>query len=252
MNYLLSRMVGGAYVIAVEDTYTWDVTSYTNVYVLQRNGQTILIDAGLKQYQPAILAALGEIGVTPAQVTHILLTHGHHDHVEGAACFGQAQKFVHTADLPFLSAPLAAQFTAYTPVADGLRLTAGGLHDFEISFVNTHSPGSVAIYDHITKALFVGDFFCYFGEALPAGELVTDSDYIRRGSCQYVAAQAAAGGTEFASFITGLGRLRAYQPDFFCTGHGVVLRDDIQDFINQLWLSGTQTGRDKKMKWEEF
>ncbi|QDR82239.1 MBL fold metallo-hydrolase [Sporomusa termitida] len=240
MNYLLSRMADGAYVIAVEDTYTWDVPSYTNLYVLQRNGQTILIDAGLKQYQPAIIAALAEIGVTPAQVTHILLTHGHHDHVEGAECFGQARKFVHADDLPFLPAPLASQFAAYAPLADGFRLTAAGLSDFAIIFVNTHSPGSVAIYDHITKALFVGDFFCYFGEALPAGELVSASDYIRRGSCQYVAGQAAAGGTEFASFITGLGRLRAYQPDFFCTGHGVVLRDDIQDFINQLWLSGTR------------
>ncbi|HWR05969.1 MAG TPA: MBL fold metallo-hydrolase [Sporomusa sp.] len=239
----MSRMVAGAYVIAVEDTYTWDVTSYTNLYVLQRNGQIILIDTGLKQYQPAIVAALAEIGVTPDQVTHILLTHGHHDHVEGAGLFGHAKKFVHPADLPFLAAPLAAQLVAYSPLADEYKLSPAGIDDLEIIFVNTHSPGSVAIYDHISRALFVGDFFCYFGEALPAGELVTYSDYVRRGSCQYVAAQAAAGGADFKQFIAGLGRLRGYQPDFFCTGHGVVLRDDIQDFINQLWLSGTQNRR---------
>lgn len=244
MNYLLSPLGDGAYVIAVEDTWTWDVPSYTNMYVLRRNGQTILIDAGLKRYQPAIAAALGEIGVTPAQVTHILLTHGHHDHVEGAACFDQARKFVHSADVPLLPAPLAAQFTAYAPLAEGSRFTAEGLSDFEIVLVNTHSPGSVAIYDQLTKVLFVGDFFCYFGEALPDGELVTASDYIRRGSCEYVAGQAAAGGAEFAAFIAGLGRLRAFQPDFFCTGHGVVLREDIQGFVNQMWLSGTRGRRE--------
>ncbi|HWR42361.1 MBL fold metallo-hydrolase [Sporomusa sp.] len=241
MNYLVSRLTAGAYVIAVEDTFTWDGASYTNLYVLQRSGQTILIDTGLKQYQPAIVEALAKIGVTPEQVTHILLTHGHHDHVEGADLFGRAKKFVHHADLPLLTAPLAAQFVPYSPLTDENKLSADGVGDLDIIFVNTHSPGSVAIYDHISKALFVGDFFCYFGEALPEGELVTNSDYVRRGSCQYVAAQAAAGGAEFKHFIAGLSRLLGYQPDFFCTGHGVVLCDDIQAFIKNMWLSGTQS-----------
>lgn len=240
MNYLLAPLAAGAYAIAVEDTHSWDVASYTNCYVLRRNGQILLIDAGLKAYQPAIVAALAEIGITPDMVTHVLLTHGHHDHVQGAALFPQAKKYVHSADMPLIARPLAPEFTAFAAQAGEFLYTVPDAAELAIVLVNTHSPGSVAIYDPVSRALFVGDFFCYFGEALPDGQLVTDSDFIRRGSCQYVAGQAAAGGTEFKRFMQGLSRLLAYQPEFFCTGHGVILREDIQGFLEQMWQSGTQ------------
>lgn len=243
MNYLLAQLTAGAYVIAVEDTQTWDVMSYTNLYVLQRNSQTILIDAGLGAYQPVLIEALSTIGIEPDMVTHVLLTHGHHDHNEGAALFKNARKFVHSADWPMLAAPLRDQFARYTPLAgrEKEELVAEGLNELEIVLVNTHSPGSVAIFDQISKALFVGDFFCYFGEALPGGRLVDYSDYCRQGSCRYVAAQAEDGGAEFGKFIEGLSRLIPFQSEFFCTGHGIVLRDDIQTFVKSMWLSGTQS-----------
>lgn len=239
-DYLVSRLTAGAYVIAVEDTTTWDVTTYSNLYVLQQDSQVILIDAGLKAYQPAMVAALAEIGIKPELVTHVLLTHGHRDHVEGAALFANAQKFIHSADLPMIASPLAAQVAKFTPQAEVGTFAAAGLKGLEMVLVNTHSPGSVAIYDHRSQALFVGDFFCYFGEALPEGQLVTNSEAIKRGSCQYVAGQAAVGGQEFAKFMQGLSRLLGYRPEFFCTGHGVVLREDIQSFLNSMWQSGTQ------------
>ncbi len=239
MNYLLSQLTAGAYVIAVEDTRTWDVASYTNLYVLRRDGQIILIDAGAKHYQAAVAAALAEIGVTPDMVTHVVLTHGHHDHVEGIALFKNARKFVHSADLAMIKPSLAAAVAALIPELDEFKFAAEGVSGLEMVLVNTHSPGSVAVYDQVSKALFVGDFFCYFGEDLPEGHLVTNSEAIKRGSCQYVAGQAAGGGAEFAKFMQGLGRLLDYQAEFFCTGHGVVLREDIQNFLKNMWQSGT-------------
>lgn len=241
MNYLMSQLTAGAYVIAVEDTHTWDVASYTNMYVLQRPGQTILIDAGLKEYQTAIIPALAQIGIVPDMVTHVLLTHGHHDHVEGAALFTKAKKFVHSADLPMIAPTLATQFAVFTPQLGNVTYAVEGVKGLEIVLVNTHSPGSVAIFDKVSKALFVGDFFCYFGESLPEGELVTTSERIKRGSCDYVAGQVVAGEPEFDKFMLGLSRLRTYQPEFFCTGHGVVLRQDIQTFLMNMWQSGTRT-----------
>jgi glyoxylase-like metal-dependent hydrolase (beta-lactamase superfamily II) len=244
MKYFISQLTAGAYVIAIEDTHTWDVVSYTNLYVLQRTGQTILIDAGMTEYQTAIIPALAEIGITPDMVTHVLLTHGHHDHVAGAALFSNAKKFVHSADLPMIAPPLAAQFSPFMPLIGDFAYAAEGLEGLGIVLVNTHSPGSVAIFDHMTKALFVGDFFCYFGEALPGGELVTDSEYVKRGSCDYVAGQSAAGGDDFDKFMLGLGRLLNFQPEFFCTGHGVVVRRDIQTFLKDMWRNGRQPCRD--------
>ncbi|WP_288185679.1 MBL fold metallo-hydrolase [uncultured Sporomusa sp.] len=241
MEYVMSRLTAGAYVIAVEDTTTWDSMTYSNLYVLEQDSQVILVDAGLKVYQPLVVAALAEIGIQPDQVTHVLLTHGHRDHVEGAALFTNARKFIHSADWPMLASPLAAQVARFTPQAEAGTFAAPGLNGLEVVLVNTHSPGSVAIYDHRSQALFVGDFFCYFGEALPEGQLVTNSEAIKRGSCQYVAGQAAAGGQEFAAFMQGLSRLLAYRPEFFCTGHGVVLCEDIHSFLHNMWQSGTQT-----------
>lgn len=241
MNYLLSELTTGSHVIAIEDTQSWDVTSYTNLYVLQRDRQTILIDAGLQVYQPSIVMALAEIGVTPERVTHVLLTHGHRDHVEGVAQFTYAQKFVHDADLSMLTEPIAAQVVSFAPKAKNFTFSADGIHGLEVVHVNTHSPGSVAIYDQLSKALFVGDFFCYFGESLPGGELVTDSECIKRGSCDYVAGQAAVSEPGFDKFMLGLGRLLDFEPEFFCTGHGVVLRRDIQTFLKKMWQSGEKT-----------
>lgn len=238
MNYLLSPLAAGAYVIAVEDHVSWEAMSYTNCYVLKRAGQVILVDAGAQVYQRVIIAALAEIGITPAMVTHVVLTHGHHDHVEGTAWFPQAQRFVHSADWPMIAPPLAATFGKFVPDGDH-RFTVPGLDDLELVLVNTHSPGSVAIYDKISKALFVGDFFCYWGEALPEGQLVTDSEAIKRGSCQYVASQAAAGGSEFDRFMQGLKRLLVFEAEFFCTGHGVVVCRDIQRFLQSMWQGGT-------------
>lgn len=237
MNYLLSQLTTGVYVIAVEDTFSWDVMSYTNCYVLQRGEQTILIDAGRREYQDAITAALSKINIRPDQVTEVLLTHGHHDHVEGAALFGQAKKFVHNADSFMLPASLAAEFAAYIPINE-FTFAVPGIAELEVVLVNTHSPGSVALYDKLSRTLFVGDFFCYFGENLPNGELVTDSERIKRGSCDYVAGQAAANEPGFDKFMQGLNRLLGFAPEFFCTGHGVVVRHDIQAFLQNMWHSG--------------
>lgn len=242
MNWLISQLTAGAYVIAIEDLHTWDVASYTNIYILQQSGQTILIDAGLKEYQPVIIAALAQIGIVPDMVTHVLLTHGHHDHVEGAALFKKAKKLVHSADLPMIAPPLKSQFAVFAPHVGNFTYAVENVKNLEIVLVNTHSPGSVALFDKISKALFVGDFFCYFGENLPQGELVTSSERIKRGSCDYVAGQAAAQEPNFDKFMLGLGRLLNYQPEFFCTGHGVVLSRDIQTFLRKMWQSGTQCG----------
>lgn len=165
MNYLLSQLTAGAYVIAVEDTHTWDVRSYTNCYVLRRSGQLILIDAGLPEYQSAIVDALARIRITPDRVTDVLLTHGHHDHAEGAALFNKARKYVHPADKPMLPAQLAAEFMTYVPLPGEFTFAAEGVDGLEIVLVNTHSPGSVAIYDQLSGALFVGDFFAILAKA---------------------------------------------------------------------------------------
>lgn len=238
MNYIVAELAPGVYAAAIKDAGNWDTPTYTNFYVLRREEQVVLIDAGMKQYRHEIRDILKKIGIDANEVTHILLTHGHHDHADGAKEFSQASKYIHEQDINMLNPEMKSQFIKYSVVRDYVY-SAPAVPDLDIVLVNSHSPGSVAIYDHASKALFAGDFFCFFGEPLPEGKLVSYGEQSRQESYQYVADQAAGGGGESQSFLQGLSRLLAYQPEFFCTGHGVVLQGDISEFLKELWKSGS-------------
>jgi glyoxylase-like metal-dependent hydrolase (beta-lactamase superfamily II) len=224
--------------IAIEDKKSWGAPTWVNLYVLRRGEQTLLIDAGMNQYKAEIQKAFIQIGIEPGSVTHILITHGHRDHVEGVGLFPQAKKFCHAADLPMIARTLRSQFLPYAVVTSGEDLAVQTIQDLDIIHVNTHSPGSVVLYDPISKTMFAGDFFCFWGEPLPGGELVSYSTQTREESCQYVAEQAADGGLEFDNFMAGLKKLLPYHPEFFCTGHGVILQGDIHGFLRDLYDSG--------------
>lgn len=235
MKYLVAELAPGVYAGAIEDAGSWDMPTYTNFYVLRRGEQIVLIDAGMKKYRNEINSILMEIGISPQAVTHVLLTHGHHDHADGAKEFIQAVKYIHERDVGMLSPGLRSQFNTYTTVRDHVY-SAPGVPGLDIVLVNSHSPGSVAIYDYDAKALFAGDFFCFFGEPLPEGKFVAYGEQCRKESYQYVADLPA---SEAKSFLQGLGRLLPYQPEFFCTGHGVILQGDIAEFLEGLWKSGS-------------
>ena len=56
-------------------------------YVLQRNGQNILIDtgSGTDISHDGLLKSLEQAGLQPSDLTHVLLTHAHIDHYGGLA-----------------------------------------------------------------------------------------------------------------------------------------------------------------------
>jgi glyoxylase-like metal-dependent hydrolase (beta-lactamase superfamily II) len=76
-------------------------------YLLQHSGGAVLVDPGAESTLPALIAALSDRGLTPCNVTHVLLTHIHLDHAGAAGWFaGQgAQVFVHPAGAPHLLNP---------------------------------------------------------------------------------------------------------------------------------------------------
>lgn len=239
MNYVLSQLAEGIYAIVVEDAHSWGVPSYANVYVIKRKGKTILIDAGAREYRGIMLEALSNIGINPAEVNYLLLTHGHWDHAAGSELFLKSKKFIHSEDLLLLEPGLAADFASFSPGTEENRMQQlADLPEIDIVHVNTHTPGSVVFFDRESKIIFMGDFFCFFGEPLPEGKLISNSEISRQGASEYVAGQAERGGEEFERFMKGLHKLLAFQPEFFCTGHGVILQGDIQSYLQSLWQSG--------------
>ena len=71
------------------------------VYLIETEGRRILVDAGCDTMPGFILTdflgpvrALAEVGVTPPYITDVILTHHHHDHIDGIRHFKSARVYL--------------------------------------------------------------------------------------------------------------------------------------------------------------
>ncbi|HXR13353.1 MAG TPA: N-acyl homoserine lactonase family protein [Solirubrobacteraceae bacterium] len=104
-------------------------------YVLRRGEEVIVIDTG---FRPAAAAprgrecltppaqALARLGIDPARVKRLLITHLHWDHIGNVELFEAAELFVPAAELEFWSAPISrnVQFWAHVD-PEGVALIEG-------------------------------------------------------------------------------------------------------------------------------
>ena len=149
-----------------------------NTFVLvDDDGQVTLVDAGTKRAPKAVMTGLEHIGVAPSDVTRILVTHAHPDHVGGLAGLrGRtgATVAVHERDAAYVregKGPVLDRSTlggrlmrrnrgsAPTPVdeqlVDGQLLdVAGGLR---VLHTPGHSPGHVSLLHEPSRVLITGD-----------------------------------------------------------------------------------------------
>ena len=134
----------------------------TNCYILkdETTGKAAVIDPGDEPVR--ILAALKEDG---AEVTHILLTHGHYDHTtavpELEKALPQAAIYIHHADANGAGNtlfPLAGQVDGLNFYDEGDHIPVGSL-DVQVLHTPGHSKGSVTL--KVGDVLFTGDtLFC--------------------------------------------------------------------------------------------
>lgn len=149
-----------------------------NAFALRDDdGQVTLVDTGLKGSPPKIVAALAEMGSAPQDVTRIVVTHSHADHVGGLRRVVDetaASVAVHAGDADDVAAgrgapidpstwfgrlrtrqPGVAAVAVDTVLADGDELPiAGGLR---VVHTPGHTPGHVSLLHRTSGTLITGD-----------------------------------------------------------------------------------------------
>ena len=139
------------------------------VYLIKTENRLILADAGCETMPGFVMTdfigpvkALNNIGILPEEITDLIITHAHHDHIECAKHFKNAviyiQKDEYEAGKGYLSENLDIRtFDEEMLICDGIKsVKIGG-----------HSKGSsiVEITDSDKKYIIAGDE-CYVRECL--------------------------------------------------------------------------------------
>lgn len=140
----------------------------TNCYILQANPDSrncLIIDTGLEASD--LLDFLDKKSLNPLA---LILTHGHADHITGAAPlrekFPKIQILIHKDDVEMLACgkmnlSILAGITEKSPAADTLLEDGQQLNIAEIKLKVIHTPGhttgGICLYDENNNTLFSGD-----------------------------------------------------------------------------------------------
>ena len=153
---------------------------YSNVYLLVKKGRLILIDTGMDKSAKKIIDYIQKLGYKPSNISHILLTHSHMDHIRGLKKIKELSSakvaiYKNEADivagkksmifpkgfLGFLFR-IMMPFMGYKPVKPEIILKDGdNIEGLKIIHTPGHTLGSVCFYDRKNKVLFSGDMIYY-------------------------------------------------------------------------------------------
>jgi len=193
-----------------------------NVYLIQGD-QLVMIDAGFGANSQAVVDNISDAGLNPADITAIILTHCHIDHIRGAAWFRNrfgSKIVMHELDAEVVERGdnrLTAAFcfdVQFQPMAIDMRLAGEEglltLGDQEIHWLHTpgHSAGSISVY------IDAGGNRILFGQDIGAPLL---SEF----NC------------DPAAWFESMEKLLALEADVLCDGHSGIYqpKEEVRRYI---------------------
>ncbi|HEX3271539.1 MAG TPA: MBL fold metallo-hydrolase [Ktedonobacterales bacterium] len=165
-------------------------TGASNAYLIVDDAGLALVDTGLPGSGKKILALIGALGRRPEEITRILLTHQHPDHIGGAAdlvAASGAEVWAHPLDTPAIEGtgkrdgpkgPLGMVFNMLIfprlrtvkvahPLNDGETLPVlAGEGGLRVVATPGHTRGHISLYLAARKLLFAGDVLRHSGEKI--------------------------------------------------------------------------------------
>lgn len=209
-----------------------------NVFVIVEDTLT-LIDTGLKDGASHVLGFLQHIGHSPEEISLIVLTHNHIDHMGGLAEIKKhsgAKVAIHKDDIGIREHPPAADGRYREPLAqiksklqsvfsilpeDVDIVLEGGesldcLEGLDVIHTPGHTPGSISLYSQKHKMLFSGDLIRKRRKKLLLPPKMVCSD--------------------INEDLESIKKISHYEVEILCFGHGLPLRKDVKlrilDLIN--------------------
>ena len=162
------------------DTYLLESAEGANVFLVGTPDEYMLIDSGIFMKTQLLVNELNANQYKLSNLTGILLTHCHCDHIGGVRFLlrmTKAKVAAHRADIPFIlqqavidgpyhnmmkeEQKVMKQLHCDVPKVD-IALKDGDVFcGFEVISVPGHTPGSIALYDRKNKAMFFSDVIRY-------------------------------------------------------------------------------------------
>ena len=158
------------------------------IYLLKSENRLILVDAGCVTMPGfemedfiGTIQALRNIGISPDEITDVIITHSHHDHIECVACFINAVIYIQKEEYEASKGYLAENQTVRT-FDDAIQICKG----IKAVKIGGHTKGSsiVEIAGQDAKYIIAGDE-CYIRQCVEK-QIPTGASYNPENSRMFV------------------------------------------------------------------